>query len=772
VFDATAKEYPISLLRWSRLCKIGSVLWFSELFYPHYPQVKSGTAFAPPTHGGQPMNCLDKIDQDEVEECLDMLSKEEHFAVVRRIMPEIDTARLENYGQGLQKLGELFDEYLEDMNELDYGRRSIFENKCLRVSKNEIRKIFSDLVRKNVPDTLPAEDFLLRLDEVCEQFDINHVGRDILLANLAYGKVPIFESLYDRLKDKSGIGVHSKLIKAVSYLPRILGYEPFEIQQALRLDGHLVTTGVIDDDSDTSPTIEGYINGLSESALDSSFLSLCEQPGFPLEACNLKAHDRELLLRLLQSPQNCDILLYGEPGTGKTELTRALATALDKKLYFLDMESQNSDVRNADRNRHRFQGLFLANRRLNAAQDLLVVDEADELLNLPLFGESSGKSRLNAVLDDKCLKRIWIVNHSSRIDASTRRRFDYSIAFHDFNSTQRELIWHNLLEQKPHLKAMLPQDKITDLAENYAVNAGGIASCLRHVDGVQDPQKVQKTITSLLDAHSELMEYEYNGSSAQHGCNSRNYSLEGLNLPQNPEQILETLMRFNDYWRQHEDCPAKMEIRNMNLLAYGPPGTGKTEFARYVARKLKRKLIVESAASMLSMYVGESEKQIERSFRQAEQQNAILFIDEADSLLSDRSGAQRNWEVSQVNQLLAAMERFRGILLCATNFADNLDRASIRRFNFKLEFRPLDHHGIQSFYRKYLEDMVGWDSLNQSQKSRIVELRGLVPGDFKVVWQQHAFDSKVTAEDLVAALEQELMERGGMDKRKMGFRAS
>ena len=76
-------------------------------------------------------------------------------------------------------------------------------------------------------------------------------------------------------------------------------------------------------------------------------------------------------------------------------------------------------------------------------------------------------------------------------------------------------------------------------------------------------------------------------------------------------------------------------------------------------------------------------------FREAETEKAVLLLDEADSFLQDRRGAQRTYEVTEVNEMLQGMERFDGIFVCTTNLLDRIDQAALRRFTFKIRFKPL-----------------------------------------------------------------------------------
>ncbi|TET92882.1 MAG: AAA family ATPase [Desulfobacteraceae bacterium] len=91
------------------------------------------------------------------------------------------------------------------------------------------------------------------------------------------------------------------------------------------------------------------------------------------------------------------------------------------------------------------------------------------------------------------------------------------------------------------------------------------------------------------------------------------------------------------------------QIMNMNLLFYGPPGTGKSELARYIGGQIDREIICKRISDLQSKYVGDGEKNIKRAFQEAESEESILIIDEADSLLFNRERAERSWEISFTN---------------------------------------------------------------------------------------------------------------------------
>jgi AAA+ superfamily predicted ATPase len=133
--------------------------------------------------------------------------------------------------------------------------------------------------------------------------------------------------------------------------------------------------------------------------------------------------------------------------------------------------------------------------------------------------------------------------------------------------------------------------------------------------------------------------------------------------------------------------------------------------------------------------------------------------------------SRHSWEVTQANELLHAMENFSGILICATNFAQNLDKARIRRFTFKLEFDYLDNTGKELFFERFFNNLSG-SKLNQQHKLRLDAIPDLTPGDFRTVRQSIYYlgEKNVSHETLLTALEEEShAKRHSGGRKEIGF---
>src|SRR5207253_5090574 len=125
------------------------------------------------------------------------------------------------------------------------------------------------------------------------------------------------------------------------------------------------------------------------------------------------------------------------------------------------------------------------------------------------------------------------------------------------------------------------------------------------------------------------------------------------------------------------------------VLFSGPPGTGKTMAAEVIAHTLALDLYKIDLSQVVSKYIGETEKNLDRIFTAAESTNAILFFDEADTLLCKRSqvhDAHDRYANIEVGYLLQKMEEYDGIAILATNLRQNMDAAFTRRMRFIVEF--------------------------------------------------------------------------------------
>jgi hypothetical protein len=127
----------------------------------------------------------------------------------------------------------------------------------------------------------------------------------------------------------------------------------------------------------------------------------------------------------------------------------------------------------------------------------------------------------------------------------------------------------------------------------------------------------------------------------------------------------------------------------VTILFSGPPGTGKTMAAEVIAAELGLDLYKINLSTIVSKYIGETEKNLERIFKEAEHSNAILFFDEADALFGKRSEVKDShdrYANIEISYLLQRMEAYNGVTILATNLRANLDEAFTRRLQFAVDF--------------------------------------------------------------------------------------
>ncbi|ART81984.1 hypothetical protein CBP31_04540 [Oceanisphaera profunda] len=458
------------------------------------------------------------------------------------------------------------------------------------------------------------------------------------------------------------------------------------------------------------------------------------------------------LSRNIQRPHSgMNILLYGAPGTGKTELTRALAAHLGCVLHEVKFANLQGEALNG---RERFARYQLCQQVLRTnANSLVLFDEVEDVFNERI--SQGQKAWVNRLLEDNPRPAFWLTNDISELDAAFIRRFDLVLAMPELTAEARLNIAKRLLN-----KLNVSEPWLQQLAKQPHLQPAHLARAAKVVQklGYRKAEKVEAAMEDLL---------------------ANLYQALGFHWQRLSQPKIQSL--FNPALCASDTALAPM-IKGLarsgmgRLCLYGPPGTGKTALARHLAVTLDKPLLAKKASDLLDAFVGGTEKNLAAAFDEATESGAILLIDEADSLLATRAGAVRNWEVSQVNELLVQMEQYNGILVMATNFMSHLDAAALRRFDFKIRFNYFSPEQAWMYFNTQLGLAVGTDFYEQEVAhlySALCKLSQLTPGDFAAVARRHqVMGEKISPESLLAGLQQEHSLKTADQSKPIGFMAN
>ncbi len=163
-------------------------------------------------------------------------------------------------------------------------------------------------------------------------------------------------------------------------------------------------------------------------------------------------------------------------------------------------------------------------------------------------------------------------------------------------------------------------------------------------------------------------------------------------------------------------------------LFCGPPGTGKTLTAMLLGKISGRPVFRIDLSLVVSKYIGETEKNLEKIFRRAEHKNWILFFDEADALFGKRTSigdAHDRYANQEVSYLLQRVEDYAGVVILATNFKSNLDEAFTRRFQSVIHFpMPNKTERLQLWQKALSPKTVPEEKIDLAEVAEKYELSG------------------------------------------------
>jgi AAA+ superfamily predicted ATPase len=153
-------------------------------------------------------------------------------------------------------------------------------------------------------------------------------------------------------------------------------------------------------------------------------------------------------------------------------------------------------------------------------------------------------------------------------------------------------------------------------------------------------------------------------------------------------EVITTWLKHNEELMRDENLSRKLKP-GYRVLFYGPSGTGKTLTASLLGKEFKKEVYRIDLSQVVSKYIGETEKNLEKVFTKAENKDWILFFDEADALFGKRTSVQNShdrYANQEISYLLQRVEDFPGLIILASNFKSNMDPAFIRRFQQVIHF--------------------------------------------------------------------------------------
>ncbi len=485
--------------------------------------------------------------------------------------------------------------------------------------------------------------------------------------------------------------------------------------------------------------------------------------------------DTDVLVSLLRHAvagraQGVNVLLYGPPGTGKTELAKVVAKAAGLDLFEVEYADREG---NSLSGRDRYRSLQIAQVFLKGStHSALLFDEVEDVfppisseaaqlmarsdqLSVPVSMSVNGKAWVNQILESNTVPTLWVTNRIEQIDPAFRRRFAYHLELRSPPPGAREGVVRKTLEgvqvSDAFVAKLAARKGLTPAQIRTAVRFAQLASAPEDaMDAQVDANGLKAMLAggrpalmeSLIERQLKNADMALGNKAGVKGrLSATTYNLAMLNVESRFEvpRIVDALKN-----RGHGA-----------LCFYGPPGTGKTALVEHIASALDLPLIIKQASDLMSKYVGETEQNMAAMFKEAELEKAVLLLDEADSFLQDRRGAQRTYEVTEVNEMLQGMERHNGIFICTTNLLESLDQAALRRFTFKIKFMPLTNPQRAAMFT--IEALAGDAALLTGELgTRLAKLVHICPGDFAAVKRQiDILAVTLTADEFMSQLEAE-----------------
>jgi len=600
------------------------------------------------------------------------------------------------------------------------------ESNCLQKIQGDLKVVLSDC-EKDLPNQYVFPQALEEnLDSLSQVIGLSSLESRIL----GLGVLIHTESVLDYCVELIGSELTGHNIERI--LAPMLGESMVDVAKCLKRQKRLASSGLLSIDltgryglrqlidfltasfpsrmlvkqQDPRKIIEGFVRPSPSSTLSWEDF---EHIGMDAQIC------RALLSSACEQKSiGVNVLIYGRPGTGKTEFARLLAQGLGMK----PMEIANSNVSGSPVTPiRRFRNLRIAQAFLQNDSSVIIFDECEEVLNPAVADQSDDeaisprKSWVNQIFETNEVPTIWIANSVSQFDEAYLRRFSLCFEMPVPSQRQRQKMIDGATGD------LISCETRKNLAQNSSITPALMSQAVR-------------VVNVLAKSHPHLNSDDL----VTHWLNNTLMAQKFARIKRSGALSI-TRDGFDPSW---VNCALDLNAvkssivgtRSARLCLYGPPGTGKTAFGQWLAREMDAPHLLLKASDILSPYLGETEQKIARAFDDARQQNAVLQFDEVDSFLQTRKNTSKQWELTQVNEMLTQMESFNGVFVASTNLLEHLDEASLRRFDVALKFDYVRPQAALAMFEKTC-CILGLGEVQKLVKDRLSRLSHLTPGDFE-----------------------------------------
>lgn len=627
---------------------------------------------------------------------------------------------------------------------------------------NQLKKQLSDL--EKLSSAIKPSDVLVdNVEQIAQLISLNDIEKQILIFTVVLSESSLLEDVTSMAGELS-LGDCCQIISAALNIPAK------DIINSLMPNSLLVSSGLITIYKRGKSRLASKIECLNNRFVE-KITSIKTEPSDLIKEsvkCSTKAtlsiknyehlkHEIDRALAYLKEVSKTNklgsnILIYGTPGTGKTQFAKVLANRLKKELFEISYSDEEDEPIEG---LNRLRAFKTAQAFLKNKQPILLFDEAEDVFSSDtgdsfvfMFGKKSRqtyKAWINKQLEENQIPTIWITNNIDSIDDAIIRRFDMVFEMPIPPKNERIKI------AKLASKQLLDDASLDIIGANQNIAPAIISKSVEVATMISRTNKKNEFSNNVIllieetlkaQGYKNLKKPSKKGDFYDASLSNCNFDLNGL----------------------RDGLARTQEGR---VILFGPPGTGKTAFGKWLAKELDKELVMKKGSDLLGKYVGENEKNIAKAFDEARKKDAILLFDEVDSFLNDRSSAHTTWEISAVNEMLTQMESFEGIFIASTNLMGNIDSAAIRRFDAKVEFGYMKPAQAKSMFEVSCKKLS--IELDEMWTEKIGYLGILTPGDFAAVERRSRFLQIGSARELYEKLQYECSLKKDFDSRKIGF---